>query len=221
MCAYCGAEPDTADHVPSKVLLDEPFPPELPVVDSCGKCNLSYSVDEQYLACFLECVLSGTTEPSGVWRSKISRILHETPALRSRISASQRTDEGGGLFWDPEFHRVRRIVTKLARGHVAYELYPKLEEPVVLSFAPLPVLSESERALFEDEPIRTLDLFPEIGTRAFKRTCLVASQSQTPMLLNEDWIVVQLGRYRYSVESDGSMVRMVLSEYLGCQVAWE
>lgn len=41
------------------------------------------------------------------------------------------------------------------------------------------------------------------------------------MLLSEDWIVVQPGRYRYSVESDGSMVRMVLSEYLGCHVAWE
>lgn len=221
MCAYCGAEPDTRDHVPSKVLLDEPFPPELPVVESCGKCNASFSVDEQYLACFLECVLSGTTEPSGVRRNKVSRILNETPALRSRIAASRRTDEAGAQFWDPEVDRVRRVVTKLARGHIAYELFPRLEEPVVVSFAPLPFLSELERAVYVDEPIGSLEIWPEIGTRAFFRTCLLASQSEAPALFDENWIVVQSARYRYSVESDGSMVRMVLSEYLACRVVWE
>lgn len=59
MCVYCGSPPDTRDHVPSKVLLDEPYPPELPVVGACEKCSSSFSLDEQYLACFLDCVIHG------------------------------------------------------------------------------------------------------------------------------------------------------------------
>ena len=64
MCVYCGTHPDTRDHVPSKVLLDEPYPPELPVVGACKKCNSSFSLDEQYLACFLDCVIRGGAEAS-------------------------------------------------------------------------------------------------------------------------------------------------------------
>lgn len=57
MCVYCGDQPDTRDHVPSKVFLNEPYPPELPVVAACKRCNESFSLDEQYLACFLDCVI--------------------------------------------------------------------------------------------------------------------------------------------------------------------
>jgi len=64
MCVYCGTHPDTRDHFPSKVLLDEPYPPELPVVRACEKCNASFSLDEQYLACFLDCVIRGGAEAS-------------------------------------------------------------------------------------------------------------------------------------------------------------
>ena len=66
MCVYCGAQPETRDHVPSKVLLDEPYPPELPVVGACEKCNASFSMDEQYLACFLVlCGVETRFPPSG------------------------------------------------------------------------------------------------------------------------------------------------------------
>ena len=34
-CVYCGAQPETRDHVPSKVLLDEPYAAQLPVVGAC------------------------------------------------------------------------------------------------------------------------------------------------------------------------------------------
>jgi hypothetical protein len=36
------------------------------------------------------------------------------------------------------------------------------------------------------------------------------------------WIVVQPGRYRYLAYVDSAVtVRMVLSEYLACEVVWE
>jgi hypothetical protein len=50
-CAYCGSFPESRDHVPSKILLDEPFPYNLPVVPSCNNCNNGFSKDETYFAC--------------------------------------------------------------------------------------------------------------------------------------------------------------------------
>jgi hypothetical protein len=36
-CVYCGNVTETRDHVPSRILLDEPYPENLPVVPS-GPC---------------------------------------------------------------------------------------------------------------------------------------------------------------------------------------
>ncbi len=49
-CAYCGAVADSRDHIPSRVLLDEPYPENIPVAESCTKCNGGFSSDEEYLA---------------------------------------------------------------------------------------------------------------------------------------------------------------------------
>jgi hypothetical protein len=38
-CVYCGRVTETRDHVPSRVLLDEPYPDNLPVVPSREACN--------------------------------------------------------------------------------------------------------------------------------------------------------------------------------------
>ena len=220
MCVYCGTHPDTRDHVPSKVLLDEPYPPELPVVGACQGCNASFSMDEQYLACFLDCVICGGTETSGMHRSNVKRILEENPTLRYRIESARKGDAAENLFWEPEADRVRNVILKLARGHAAYELYPKLEKPRILGFAPLQILSDDQRSAFEqvagDDEI---DLWPEIGSRAFLRAF---GKSPDRLPLSGGWVVVQPDRYRYAVvETGGVLVRMVLSEYLACEVAWE
>ena len=54
-CVHCGGADETDDHVPSKVLLDEPYPENLMVCPSCLKCNNALSVDEVYLACLRKC----------------------------------------------------------------------------------------------------------------------------------------------------------------------
>ena len=219
MCVYCGAQPDTRDHVPSKILLDEPFPAQLPVVQSCEHCNSSFSLDEQYLASFIECVICGTVDTAGLHRPKIRLILNGNPALQHRIEASQKRDREDTLLWQPEIDRVRKIVLKLARGHFAYEHYPKLDEPLEVTFAPLPALSEEEQAAFENLTSDKLELWPEIGSRAFLRAC---GKSPDRFEQSGGWVVVQPGRYRYAVvETIGVLVRMVLSEYLACAVSWE
>ncbi|HEY7769949.1 MAG TPA: hypothetical protein VIB55_17395, partial [Longimicrobium sp.] len=70
-CAYCGDVPSTADHVPSKVLLDQPFPENLPVVRCCITCNNRFSRDEPYVACLIECVISGSVDIDRVRREKV------------------------------------------------------------------------------------------------------------------------------------------------------
>ena len=218
MCVYCGAQPETRDHGPSKVLLDEPYPSQLPVVGACESCNASFSLDEQYLACFIDCVICGTAETAELQRPNVKRILSGNPALQHRIEASRRADGAGNLLWQPEINRVRKVISKLAQGHVAYELYPKIEEPLEVTFAPLPTLSKEKRTAFENMTSGKLDLWPEIGSRAFLRAC---GKSPNRFEQSGDWVVVQPGRYRYAaVETGKDLVRIVLSEYLACKVSW-
>jgi hypothetical protein len=82
MCVYCGRRPNTRDHVPSRVLLDEPYPAELPVVEACNECNGDFSKDKVYLACVLDCIIAGSADPEMVIRSKIKRILKDESPLR-------------------------------------------------------------------------------------------------------------------------------------------
>lgn len=90
-CIYCGRHSETRDHVPSKVLLDKPFPKNLPVVECCLECNLSFSADEEYVACFIECILAGSTDPSKLKRAKLVQILEKKASLAKRISSSRKS----------------------------------------------------------------------------------------------------------------------------------
>jgi len=213
-CVYCGATGNTRDHVPSRVLLDEPFPEDLPVALACAACNVGFSLDEEYVACLIECVLCGSTDPAAVNRSKIRRLLTEKPGLISRIAAS-RDQSPTDLAWKPEQHRVSNVVAKLARGHAAFELAEsKLDEPDAISFLPLVSMSAHERQRYLEYPLAEQAGWPEIGTRAFVRTARGQSA--------EGWIIVQPGRYRYLVreEPEGLAVQFILSEYLACRVVW-
>jgi len=216
LCVYCGREPSTRDHVPSRVLLDEPFPADLPVVSACEACNNSFSLDEPYLACLVECVITGSVDPNSARREKVKRILTEKPALASLIAASRREDESGNVLWEPDVARVRNVVLKLARGHAAYECSePQTGEPECLSFIPLCAMSAEQLRSFETPPVE--HVWPELGSRAFLRAVVGNSE----VALDDGWQVVQQGRYRYLVSHSGqTAVRLVLSEYLACEVVW-
>jgi hypothetical protein len=48
-CAYCGKEKKlTSDHVPPKLFLERPFPPNLLTVPACADCNGSFKADDEY-----------------------------------------------------------------------------------------------------------------------------------------------------------------------------
>ena len=49
LCAYCGQEKKlTADHVPPKLFLEQPWPADLLTVPACAACNLSFKSDDEY-----------------------------------------------------------------------------------------------------------------------------------------------------------------------------
>jgi len=75
--------------------------------------------------------------------------------------------------------------------------------------------------MFEDvrgnfEAIPTSSVYPEAGSRAMQRMIISDNNMMT------DWVVVQPNLYRYLVTiRNGVNVRMVIGEYLGCEVVWE
>lgn len=215
-CVYCGAMPESRDHVPPKIFLDDPLSESTSVVESCSACNQGASLDEEYLACFLESVLYGSSHEAQ--RPKVRAALDHNPRLAARIEACARVD-GARKIWVPEVERVRNVILKLSRGHTAYELsLAQTDEPVEVSFTPLLTMSTKEREEFETCGAGEIRGWPEIGSRAFFRAAGAHPFADTA----GPWIVVQPGRYRYLVDQNaGVEVRIVISEYLACLVTWE
>lgn len=213
-CAYCGRATGTRDHVPSRVLLDEPYPTNLPVVPACDECNQSFSLDEQYVACLVECSRLGTSDPAVLERTKVGRILRENPALASRLRQATERD-GGPVSPKVEPDRLERVVLKLAKGHALFELNePMYDPPAHVSALAFHNLGPEERQTFETPP--QVRILPEVGSRAMQRMIVAGSS------VFSDWILVQPGRYRYlttAAESETD-IRIVMSEYLACQVTW-
>lgn len=214
-CPYCGrtTEPRNREHVPSRVLLDEPYPENLPIIHPCKKCNSDFAKDEEYVACLIECARVGSCDVRFIEREKIKDAMEHSPKMVARLEAALGR---AGLWSTPgeETARVATIVCKLAMGHVAFELgEPILNEPASISFIPRISLSPERLASFETPP--AFSLLAEVGSRALQRQ--VQSLTGTA-----DWILVQPGRYRYlTCFSDIVMVRFVISEFLVCEVIWD
>ena len=213
-CIYCGGKPETRDHVPSKILIDNPFPKNLPVVPACDKCNKGFSQDEEYFACLLGCVLSGSTEPDDINRKKIKTILIRKHKLRARLEKAK-VIQGNQTFFQIEEDRVNNVILKLAKGHATYENSElQLNGPTSISKRVFALMSEEEKLNYFS---RNSELLPEIGSRAFQR------------LFTEDdnfidnWIVVQKDKYMYSVEQGALRlkVKFLIWNYLACEVTWD
>jgi hypothetical protein len=215
-CVHCGGPSETVDHVPPRVFLDEPYPDNLMAAPACHACNNGFSLDEEYLACLLDCIIAGDAEPDKLSRTKIARILREKSLLLARLLRA-RTDRTDGPVWTTENDRLRQVVLKLARCHAAFELNePQLQEPSHLGVMPLSLMTRGEHAAFEGHE-DSFAVWPEVGTRAMRRMLIVGTDT-----LAENWLIVQEGNYRYrTTQTNGLTVRIVIREYLGCEVVWE
>jgi len=208
------------DHVPTKSLLRKPRPHHLPVVTICRECNNGFSRDEQYAVTFLSCVLAGSTEPDRQPNASASRALAESPALRASIESSRTDYETPGsemrVAWKPDMARFERVILKNARGHAYFEYSePMLKPPAHVRAYPLQSLTTAARNEFEGLNSQGgLAAWPEVGSRMMTR--VITGQD-----MDEDWVVVQDGIYRYAVHQEGRLrVRSVLYEYLATEVLW-
>lgn len=217
-CTFCGGETGTRDHCPSRVFLDSPYPTELIVVPACSACNTSFSANEEYLACLISCVIAGSTEPEMMPRTKTKRILSSKPALCARLEQARRI-EGSSTVFMPEHERVVSVMRKLARGHALYELHESCtEEPTDEWFMPLSLMNKEQRDVFEipESSNGSFGGWPEVGSRAMRR--IVEGIDMT----YNGWIEVQPERYRYRAElTEVIDIRIVIHEYLACQICWE
>lgn len=158
---------------------------------ACRECNNGLSLDEEYLACLLECVIAEDAAPEELHRTKIARILQANPSLLTRLRRA-RIDGTAGHVWAPENDRVSRVILKLARCHAAVELNePKIHEPSHLGIKPLPLMTQDERAVFERDD-EGLDVWPEVGSQAMQRVLVADTDA-----FDEGWLIVQEGNYRF------------------------
>jgi hypothetical protein len=227
-CIYCGGPEETRDHVPSRVFLDSPPPDNLPVVWACSTCNHGFSLDEAYVACLIESVIAGSTDPDCIRRPGIASVLRRTPALRARIQAAK-SAIGAQIQFNIEPDRIRNVVLKLARGHAAFELSQICrDEPTSLWWYPISMMTDAEREDFEASHV--VQMFGEIGSRASQRfmatqITLESLNGETSTMMNlviNDWLDVQEGCYRYlAIDDDGEIkIKIVIAEYLACEVTW-
>lgn len=226
-CIYCGGVAESRDHVPSRILLNAPYPENLPVVGACESCNQGFSKDEQYFVCFLESVFAGSTDPEKIRRSSVARTMSRAPALRARIE-SGKSCNGDQIVFYPEEERIKNVMLKLARGHAAFELSQSCrEEPEHYWCKPLESLTEECREEFGAAHIQ--GLLGEVGSRYTQRMFVVevvfeselGKQEKKQVVVN-DWVEVQEGLYRYlAVDDNGEIViRIVVSDYLACESRW-
>jgi hypothetical protein len=216
-CIFCGDKTESRDHVISKVFLDKPYPNELPTIGACIDCNRGFSMDEEYLACLIECVLSGTTNYENIKREKVRHILKRKPSLVIRLKKSKKSTYGQICFI-PENDRVKNIIIKIAKALIGFELTKLVfQKPFKVSYLPIPNMTQKERLSFERLP--DCLLWPEIGTRTFQRMVL----GNFGMGKNAIWCDVQPGRFRFSAIhlQTEIIIRFVISEYLACEVVWD
>lgn len=204
------------DHIPTKALLDSPFPENLMQVGTCQECNAGFSKDEEYLAAFLATVISGSTELDPRQFPTAFGILTHSPQLKNRIDRARRIQ--GTLWgdaeiqWIPETDRIERVIVKNACGHIVFDAGEIPEgPPSYVDITPLQSMSATD--LREFETPSGLAGWPEVGSRLLQR--LTGTGEVGP----GGWIHVQKGVYRYAID-DVRRVRIVLREYLAAEVHW-
>ena len=220
-CPQCGESKQSVvlnrDHVPSKVLLDKPYPEGLGTVRICKLCNDAFSKDEEYVSAALSAWISDSADPKRQAFSAGQRVLARSPALRSRIQ-KQRVEQG---FWDLESDRIERVVIKQARNHAIYEGGEyHAEKPEHVAVVPLDQLSVEQRSSFLDS--KEVDVWPEVGSRWMAR--LVEDTPAANRLDRFDeygFLIVQEHTYRFRLDlSAGLSVKSIIYGALATEVIW-
>lgn len=147
LCVYCGLAATTRDHVPSRCLLEKPYPPNLLTVPSCAACNRGFSKDEEYFLIALAQVGFTPTLMSLVGKEgRVYRALERNARLDDRIVQSLNAGKDNRVYFSPEPGRVGRVASKVALGLYVHrhKRFPRLDQ-----FGPVEVHHHLESGLTE------------------------------------------------------------------------
>lgn len=222
-CIHCGStlsnKKCNRDHVPSRTLLNKPYPENLSIVIICEDCNEDFSKDEEYTSAFLSAVLSGSTDPDLQKIATGKRVFTENKKLRARIEKSKieyETQSGSSnIVWRPEIKRIENVVLKNSRGHAYFELgEPLMEKPNFVSLAPIPSMSKSSKAQYFGT-LSSPSGWGEVGSVWMNRLMVTANWDEYGFL------EVQPDVYGFRIDTDsGISIKTVLHNYLATEVVW-
>lgn len=93
-CTYCGNDKDlTVDHVPPKLLLARPYPPNLFTVPACRACNQSFQKDDEYTRTML--CIDVRASKNTVAQSNLPAVLRSLQRPDARAFAEYLTRRAG------------------------------------------------------------------------------------------------------------------------------
>ncbi len=217
-CIYCGAIANTREHFPSKVLLNKPYPDNLFTLPACLKCNNGYSLDEEYLACFIE-KLKEKVFKGYKMRDKIIDILNKKIKLNELID-EQIISDGELIILNVETDRFKKVIEKIAICHAGYEFDTITSCDTINTWFDFAVnLSNDQIKCFKESQIS--NVIPEIASRYSTEYCIVETNGSKDIFLMYNWEKIQKGIYEYCVfiNYNGNVcVRLILSDFLYCEV---
>ncbi|MCD8040686.1 MAG: HNH endonuclease [Clostridia bacterium] len=180
-CIYCGEISDTREHIPSKVFLSKPYPDNLAILPACKECNNSFSDDELYTEVYIDSLKYFSGYSSELREENKERIYKNTAYFDAhRDFAEYYSSE---LF--PNNEKIKKILRKLAIGHMIYELsegYSAEEndvELVSLQYKFLFDLSKEFRVNFNNLILMNDKKLPLIGSRVFDKIMVIEPAFQS------------------------------------------
>lgn len=139
-CVYCSRRATTNDHVIPRCLLEKPFPPNLPTVPSCVKCNTTFKRDEEY---FLAVMAQSGFVPSLTSKVKedgpVFRMLEGSAGLDALIQNSLNVGDDGRVYIAPDEVRIANVARKVAFGLYCHQYTPKQPPQLDEFFALKPI----------------------------------------------------------------------------------
>lgn len=228
-CIYCGKESDTREHSPSKVFLSEPYPNDLSMLPACFECNNGFSSDELYSKSYINAMIS--------LADNIDELICDGNIKDHKALCDAQNDFNNyrktGVLNDN--NKVIRILTKLAIGHMVYDLTEgySVDEcsisPCSVSYKFLFQLTNAEKEIFEEIVCLNDKVLPELGSRLFDRIYVMEPIliSDNNEIINKnvtselftllEWNVVQEGHYSYITWiENGNLahVKIIISDFL-------
>ena len=218
ICPYCGCVLDstnkTVDHIPSKALIDKPYPANMAAIPCCTSCNRRFSLDEEYSSVLLECVKQQSFDSNVFSRESIKRTVLHTPSLLETVRRRVRFESEDRFSIAPDDDRFKAVLLKLVKAHLRFEdsMFLIRDDSIRLSFDSIDNMPEPDVTRFLTPFSSTL--LPEVGSRALESVMIIQEDNTRQIRYCSPWICYQKDTYSFCVAATGDKVKILLHGFL-------